>query len=69
MIWGPEPRDEVRQTPEAGMCKKTNSLLDSPEGTQACQHLDRNPAKQISDFCPTQLKDNKLVMCKPGSWW
>lgn len=47
-IWGHEPVYE--KILEARICKKINSLLESPGRTQVGQHLDFHSVKLISDF-------------------
>lgn len=60
-------RSDTLQTPEC--VRKTNALLESPDGAHACPHLDCNPAQQVSDFCPIELRDNKFMVYNPLRLW
>lgn len=39
---------------------QVHSFLESPEGTQPCQHLHFGPVKSVLDFWPPELSYNKL---------
>ena len=46
---------KFKRSLESARGKKTDSLLESPEGTQVYRQLDIRSVKMSLDFCPPEL--------------
>ena len=60
--WKRKPQAmEWKQPPKVEQGKETDSSLELQERNAPCQHLNFSPVGPVSDFWPTELKDNKFA--------